>query len=377
MTSLERMFAAIRGQPFDQYPVINVSPTWSMMPHWPSLTGLNFLHVSHGTDAERTRCYEAMHDALGLDWLPIPGGSAVGDRGRYRVGTEDGVPVLVDTSARTKTRYREFPKDLPPSEPLFDSARQVEQLPPVPTAEELLASGEYDFAKRLVDRFGQTVFLWTGGTAPFPHCFYMLSHERLFEAMRFQPDLLFALMERQTEVLRQRARLARLLGLHGMDVMEFFCSADLISERDYLRFSFPYEERAVRAIKEEGLVASMNLMGWIEPRLPHLARLELNCLQVEAGLKGYRNDLVKCREVLGEEVCLFGNAHAVWVIERGDEAVWRRDALEQAKAVGKQRRYAIGAGTPLTWATSPERFRRFTAFTQDVLADAAPPLPFA
>ena len=77
---------------------------------------------------------------------------------------------------------------------------------------------------------------------------------------------------------------------------------------------------------------------------------------------------------MGEEVCLFGNAHAVWVIERGDEDAWRRDALEQAKAVGQQRRYAIGAGTPLTWATSPERFRRFAEFTRQVLAEVVPPL---
>jgi uroporphyrinogen-III decarboxylase len=157
-----------------------------------------------------------------------------------------------------------------------------------------------------------------------------------------------------------------------MDVMEFFCSADLISEEHYLRFAFPYEQRAIQAIQEEGLVASMNLMGWIEPRLPHLARLELNCLQVEAGLKGYRNDLVKCRQVLGEEICLFGNAHAVWVIEQGDEATWRETALEQAGAVGEQRRFAIGHGTPITWETSPARFRRYAEFTSSVLAEVVP-----
>jgi len=343
MTSLERMLAAIHGEPFDKYPVVMPSPGWSMMPHWPKLLGLNFLHRTYGSDEEKMRFYEALHDVLGLDWLPVWGGLVATERGRYRVDTEDGVPVLVNTVARTKTRYEEFPKDLPPAEPLFDTVRDVERLGPVPTAEELLASGAYDFAKKVVERFGKTVYLLTGGTAPFPYCFYMLGYEKL--------------MERQAEVLRQQARLARMLGLHGMDVMEFLCSADLISEKDYLHFAFPYEQRAIRAIKEEGLIASMNLMGWIEPRLPYLARLELNCLQVEAGLKGYQNDLVKCREVLGEEVCLFGNAHAVWVIEQGDEETWRQDALKQAQVVGEQRRYAIGAGTPVTWATSPARFR--------------------
>jgi len=241
---------------------------------------------------------------------------------------------------------------------------------PLPTAEEQLASGAWDFAKKLVDRYGDSVYLRAGGTAPFPSCFYLLGYERLFDAMRNQPDLLFALMERQAEALRQQARLARLLGLHGVEVMEFLCSADLISERDYLRFAYPYEKRAIRAIREEGLHASMNLMGWIEPRLPHLVKLELNCLQIESGLKGYDNNLLAVRQALGEEVCLFGNTHAVWVIEQGDEATWRQAALEQAKAVGKQRRYAIGAGTPITWATGPARFKRFVEYTRQVLAEA-------
>jgi hypothetical protein len=161
-----------------------------MMPHWPKLLGLNFLHRTYGTDAQKMQLYQALHEVVGLDWMPVGGGLTAGDRGRYRVTTEDGVPVLVDTGARTVTRYKEFPKDLPPAEPLFDTARDVESLPPVPTAEELLASGAYDFTKRLVERFGQTVFLRNGGTAPFPHCFYMLGHEKLFDAMFSQPDLL-------------------------------------------------------------------------------------------------------------------------------------------------------------------------------------------
>jgi len=373
MTSLERMLAAIDGEPFDKYPAVMVSPFWSLMPHWPELVGLNFLHATYGTDEEKMRFYEALHDVVGLDWMPIGGNLSAGSRGSYRVATEDGVPVLVNTGARTKTRYKEFPKDMPPEEPLFDTARDVESLLPVPTAEELLASGEYDFAKKLVERFGQTVFLWDASLAPFPHCYYVLGHEKLFDAMRSQPDLIFALMERQYEVLRQQARLARMLGLHGVDVMEFFCSADLISEKDYLRFAFPYEQRAIQTIRDEGLVASMNLMGWIEPRLPHLARLPLNCLQVEAGLKGYHNDLSEVRKGLGEEVCLFGNAHSVWVIEQGDEDTWRQSAVEQAQALGKQHRYAIGQGTPLTWATSPEKFRRFIEFTRKMLAELVPP----
>ena len=373
MTSLERFMAAIHGQPFDKYPVMNVSPTWSMMPHWPELLGLNFLHLTHGSDEQKLQFYDVLHDVLGLDYIPYGGGVSYTDRGRYRVTDEDGVPVLVDTSSRIKTRYKEFPPDLPPDEPLFDSARDVESLPPPATAEELLGTGSYDFAQKLVEHFDDSVFLYLGDMAPFPTCFYLLGYDKLFDAMFFQPDLLFALMERHDEVIKQKARLARMLGFHGFQVMEWFCSADMISDEHYVEYALPGEQRAFRAIHDEGLVGSMALMGWIEPRLPHLAGLEFDCLQVECGLKNYTNDMVKIRQALGEEKCLFTNTHAVWIIEQGDEEAWHKDALEQAKAIGKQRRFGIGAGTPITWTTHPSHFRHFVDFTRAKLAELVPP----
>ena len=68
------------------------------------------------------------------------------------------------------------PPDLPPDEPLFETAADVERLEPPPTAEELLASGAYDFAKKLIEHFDDTVFLYMGDMAPFP---YLVLHAQL------------------------------------------------------------------------------------------------------------------------------------------------------------------------------------------------------
>jgi uroporphyrinogen-III decarboxylase len=151
----------------------------------------------------------------------------------------------------------------------------------------------------------------------------------------------------------------------------------MISEKDYLRFAFPYEQRVIRAIREAGLVSILEPLGWIEPRLPHFARLEVDCLEAESSLKGYRNDVAEMRKVLGEEVCLFGNTRILQVIEQGTEEVWRQDAIEQARGVGEQRRYVICAGSPTTWATTPDRLRRFGEYTRRVLAEVVPPLRLA
>lgn len=372
MTSLERMLAAVHGEPFDMYPFINPYPGWSMMPHWPDMLGLTFLHLNHGTDSERLRCYGAFHELLGLDWIPIPEGPTGQDK-RYKIKTEENVPVLMDTVENTRTRYDEFPKDEPVTESKFTSAHQVESLSPPLTAEEMLKGNSFGITKKFIERYENTVFLMAGHNAPFAHCFYMLGFNKLYEALICDHKLLYALLERQTEYLIQCAKALARLGVHGMRINEFPCGAELISEKHYLGFAFPYEQRVIHAMRDEGLVTILEFLGWVEPRLPHIARLDVNCLQTESSLKGYRNNVATYRKVLGEKVCIFGNSPILRVIEQGTKDVWRKDALEQAKGVGKERRYAICAGSPTTWATTPARLRAFAEFTRKVLGKVVPP----
>lgn len=373
MTSLERMMAAIRGKPFDQYPFINPHQSWSMMPHWPAMLGLTWLHLDFGSDEERLRCFAAYHDILGLDWMPVSAG-ATGQDKRYRIKVEEGVPVLVDLHDYNyrRTVFEQFPTDPPVTSPFFNAVAEVEALPPPPTAEEIL--NRFGMARVVVQRFGASMFTFAGASSPFASCFYALGFDRLCDALINDHALLHALLERHTEGLVQQAKAMARLGVHGMRVHEFPAGADLISEEHYLRFVFPYTEQVFRAMRDEGLVTILEFLSWVEPRLKHIARLEVDCLQTESSLKGYRNDIAECRRALGEEVCLFGNTPIHSVIERGDEDVWRRDAVEQARGVGEQRRYAICAGSATTWATEPERLHRFGEFTRRALAEVAPPL---
>lgn len=211
MTSLERMLAAVHGEPFDKYPFINPYPGWSMMPHWPGMLGLTFLHLYYGTDSERLRCYGAFHELLGLDWIPIPEGPTDQDK-RYRIEMKENVPVLIDSIESTKTRYDEFPKDEPVTESKFTSA-QVESLPPPLTAEDMLKGNSFDITKKFIERYANTVFLMAGDPALFAHCFYMLGFNKLYEALISDHKLLYALLEGHTEYLIQRTKALARLGL--------------------------------------------------------------------------------------------------------------------------------------------------------------------
>jgi len=221
MISLERMLAAVRGEPFDMYPFVNPYPAWSTMPHWPEMLGLTFLHLTYGSDIERLRCYGAFHEVIGLDWIPIPDGPSGRDR-RYRIETEAGVPVLVDTVENTRKRYDAFPKDMPVTEPRFRSAGEVERLLPPDTAEAMLAGEAFDMTRKVVEKYGGTAFLLDQNSAPYAHCYYDLGFNKLFDALVSDHDLLYALLERHTEILIQRAKALGRLGVHGMRLTTFF-----------------------------------------------------------------------------------------------------------------------------------------------------------
>ena len=372
MTSLERVMAAIKGESFDRYPVVNPYPFWYMMPHWPEALGLTFLHPWHGSDEDRLRCQGALHEVLGLDWMPAIGGELGQDR-NCSIETDDGVPVLVNLETGERTRYEELPKDMPITEPRVSSVAEVEAWPAPETAEAMLGGHGFDMTRKVIDAYGDKVFLYAGGEAPFAACFRNLTFEGLFNAVLDNPAILHAIAERQVESTLEHARACAKIGLHGYRINEYPAGAELLSDEHYLEFIFPYEQKLFRGVKEAGLVTILEYLGWVEPRLPHFAKLDIDCLQTESSLKNYRNDVAEYRAVLGEEVCILGNSPILQIIEQGDEEAWRGDALEQARGIGDQHRYMVCAGSPTTWATKPARIRRFGEYMRDALGELAPP----
>ena len=372
MTSLERVMAAIRGESFDRYPVVNPYPFWYMMPHWPEVLGLTFLHAWHGSDDERLGCQAALHEVLGLDWMPVLSGKLDLDRD-CAIETEDGVPVLVNLETGERTRYEELPKDVGITEPRVSSVTEVEAWPEPVTAEAMLSGHGFDITRKVVDQFGHKVFLFGTAEGPFAACFRNLTFEGLYDAVLNNPAILHAIAERHVDSTLEHARACAKLGLHGYRVNEYPAGAELLSEEHYLEFVFPYNKRLFAGIKEAGLVTIIEYLGWVEPRLPHFAGLDIDCLQTESSMKNYRNDVAQYRAVLGEEVCILGNSPILQVIEQGDEEAWRADVLKQARGIGDQHRYMVCAGSPTTWATKPARLRQFGEYIRDALGELAPP----
>ena len=166
MTSLERMMAAINGEPLDRYPVMNPYPFWSMQPHWPELTGLTFAHVYDGSDEQRMSFYRAAKEQLGVDCLPVWRGPC--GRGKVRrVENEAGecpttwqsteFPLYIhNLETGDRMRVDHYYEDPHIGEAKYKTIADVEAEPPPQTAEELLSPGQcaefvWPYLKRVID----------------------------------------------------------------------------------------------------------------------------------------------------------------------------------------------------------------------------------
>jgi uroporphyrinogen-III decarboxylase len=375
MTSLERMMAAINGEPLDRYPVMNPYPFWSMQPHWPELVGLTFAHVYDGSDEQRMACYRAVYEQLGTDCMPVWRGQC--GRGKVRrVENEAGdcpstwqsteFPLFIhNLETGDRTRVDDYYADTPGDEPKYKTVADVEAEPPPKTAEELLAEPDNEMACKVVAEFGKKAFLYYDVGAPFSRCYRSLTFEGLFEKMMDDPALVHAIAQRRTEELIQYARAAAETGIHAIRMNEYPGGAELISDEHFTQFVLPYLKQLVDAFHDAGLLVILEFLGSIEPRLTHIRELGLDMLQLESSMKDYRNDIGECRKVLGDSICILGNTPILEVLEQGDRSAWQADADEQARGIGSEGRFVICAGSPTTHATPPKRLLEWARFMQE------------
>ena len=202
---------------------------------------------------------------------------------------------------------------------------------------------------------------------PFSHCYRSLTFEGLFVKVMDDPALVHAIAERQTQHLIQYARAAAKTGIHAIRINEYPAGAELLSPGQCAEFVWPYLKRVVDACHEAGILVILEFLGWVEPRLEEIAKLGLDMLQIESSMKGYRNRVAECRNVLGEGICILGNTQILEVLEQGDRSAWQADAEEQARGIGNEGRFVICAGSPTTHATPPKRLLEWARFMQEQL----------
>jgi beta-phosphoglucomutase-like phosphatase (HAD superfamily) len=246
--------------------------------------------------------------------------------------------------------------------------RPAHQLEPVtdPTLEQadaLLVSGRYDLTKALLARYPGNLPLYCYASSPYNALLGMLGFQGMMTAMVEAPDLVHQILESQLPRPAAHLLAARRLGIGIMFVEECLASADLISPRMYLEFSFPYTRRTLQFYEELGFRTVLYFSGNLMPFLSYLRDLPWTALSFEENRKNYGIDLAEVRRVMGPDRVLFGNVDAHWLAAASDQEVLN-EARRQVALAGAAGNFVLSVGSPFTPETRLERVRFFCEATQ-------------
>jgi hypothetical protein len=221
-------------------------------------------------------------------------------------------------------------------------------LPEPPSPDEALADGWAEHPRAAVERWGDDYLVHGAMGTGWWGAYAMLGFAGMMEAMLTDPELLDTIIANRLDQLLTRLEVYSEAGVGCVFVEETLSSSDLISEADYLRFSFPAAHRLLERARELGLRTVYYYCGGIEDRLEHLARLPADALAFEESKKDFEIDLAEVRAVVGPARPLLGNIDATFIRDASDEGL-ERAVRAQFDAAGPL--LATSAGSPLTLDT--------------------------
>ncbi len=197
-------------------------------------------------------------------------------------------------------------------------------------------------------RWGSRYLLHGHMGMPYWACYSALGFAGLMESMHSDGKLLDALIERATHNALQRVKLTVESGIECLFIEECLCSSDMISEQDYLRYSYPAAEAVLHAARAAGLRTVYYFCGGVEGRLKHLARLPAHALAFEEGKKDFEIDIGRVRNAVGVLRPLLGNIDVTALRDADAEGIGRLVA-QQMRDAGPM--LATSCGSPLTLDT--------------------------
>lgn len=128
--------------------------------------------------------------------------------------------------------------------------------------------------------------------------------------------------------------------------------ASQLSSDFYESYIQPREEQMVKTIQEAGAYVRLHICGNTTHLLPGIADLEVDILDVD-----HMVDIVRVREIVGENVAISGNIDPVAGILRGTPASIREYVNKTYKAVGNP--FMVNAGCEIPSKTPVENLKAF------------------
>jgi len=376
MTSKERMITALEGGKPDVVPVApyfwGAEYTWKVagVEIWELLYGdreMSFI----GNDMlyQRHRCDWIFVHKFGNGWLE--GKNVEKVDGRIFITDTDGTKYefLMDGHQLVRIDAR---KDHAPNTGIVNrdikTKSDIDKLwggPRASRSRKKIDIPNDNWQRRLIEKYGDYVFMVAGGISPFVQACYTLGFETSLIMMKESPDTFIYLMDRFYEDSLQHYEWIAACGYDAVLIAESWASTDIISPVQYEKFAFPYQKAAIDASHEQGLKAILYSTGSLLPILPKMRELGADAITVEEGRKGDPIDIGKVREIMGPKYCVFGNFDAENVLLRGSKDDVEREVIRQINSAGKDGAFVMCTGSPICDDTDPEMVDAFISLTRE------------
>ena len=332
MTPRERVVCALRREPVDRVPVLEMAIDWKVM------RGLGFrryLDMIEGLDLDAVSVNQMLY-VLGWRRFVLPFVSHYTDEWgvRSRLAGEI-LPVPVGHPLADPAALERFRPPDPAKSPLLDAVRHVRRRMP---ERALVMVSRNDFAA----------------------AWFLCGMDMLLISLIDSPPLVDRLMEM---VSGYYTRLFALAVEAGVDVVFLtddyaYKSGTLMGRERFSRFILPWLQRGVSAVQEAGGLCVKHTDGDIT---------EIIDLVVGTGIDGLGplepaagNDLVEIQKQWGDRVALVGNID-VDLLSRGSAAQVSETTRSLVRALSARGGHLLSSGNTITSSVDPENFRAMIA----------------
>ncbi|MFH1351388.1 MAG: uroporphyrinogen decarboxylase family protein [Pseudomonadota bacterium] len=330
MTPYERMMGVLNGEPVDRVPVAPIVREWCARQAGFTFSGLMnsaSMHAFSQYYCAKTYGLDLLWDFYGIHAEAEAMGSVL--------KVPDDMPCSVERPA-----IQDYDEDLPKIKLLnpykdghlpivLEGIRQLKEL----------AGERYAVLGYLQGPFRLASML--RGFEPFlKDCIKTDSH--LEEFLEFCTD---ALIVYGTAVIQA--------GSDFIFIGDPTSSGDAISRKMWMEYGFPYTRRLVKALKANRVKVLMHICGDTSDRLDTFVETGIDAMSVDEKV-----DLAYAREVMGDDVCLWGNVSPTKTLFMGTpEAV---DAEARAcieKGRGKKGNFVLCSGCNVPAEVPPENMK--------------------
>jgi uroporphyrinogen decarboxylase len=130
-------------------------------------------------------------------------------------------------------------------------------------------------------------------------------------------------------------------------------SGDAISRKMWLQYGFPYTKRLVKALKNNRVIVAMHICGDTKDRLDTYVETGIDAMSLDEKV-----DLGYARDVMGEDICLWGNVSPAKTLFFGTP----EDVEAEAKACiekgrGKKGKFVLCSGCGVSAEVPPESIK--------------------